>query len=563
MVIGIAVLRLQYLFLKSIFKMKVLVGIFRLISLSYIFIFCSCSYDHSSSKDDISLLESAVLVIEDNPEQALKYLQAVNTSQLSEADYYFYVLLEVRASEKVGKMIASYEYSVIQAKDYFTNLKDAEKAAFACFEAARIYEVQDNRTKALYYYMQADEWAERIGYQLPFFPASIIPYNIAVINCHNREYQTAIDYINKSISLYSIKKVNFKNKLYAQELKGICFRYMELLDSALFCYQAAISIANANDDIASKHRLSYALLNLGSKEDVEIIEAASHFLLHRGVAQDSITKGSLHILLAQAYCNLNKVEHADRHIELASNLLQNAEEYIKLSLFKTISSIKEKQKDKSRAVYYQSRHDSIFNRIEYIRKQQEGDLHKELQVQLAQKEGELAAATLTMKGYMRVDYVQKKNSWRSIYLILIISLLSITSISYFKIKSNRKFLRKIASEDIKLIISRKSYLEQIKDCNDSSKVGEITDDLSNINSMSAILDKCYGSLYYKLKKAYPSLNNKELLICWFKSAKVANDTEIQTLSGLTAHDYVKATKSIKEKIVKTNKRSIINSLFKE
>jgi len=150
------------------------------------------------SRENNRLIEQAIELVDVYPDSALMLLDAVNTVRFSNAEKMEYNLLRIQARNNVGMDISN-EVEIFDVKDFFTNRKDPEKAALACYYAALVAAGNNNIENAMEYYQEALEYVQKT--ELKLLQGKIL-YNMGSLNYNNLWYENALFKYKQALKIF-------------------------------------------------------------------------------------------------------------------------------------------------------------------------------------------------------------------------------------------------------------------------------------------------------------------------------------------------------------------------
>jgi len=143
-------------------------------------------------------MQQAQLLVEQMPDSALMLLDSVNTALLSDAKRAEYALLRVQVKDN-ARMDISADTEILRAREYFIRGKNREKAALACFYAAKVVKGKDQADEQMGFYQEALEHVQHTGNKL--LQGKIL-YNIGNLNYNRDWYAEAINRYQQALKVF-------------------------------------------------------------------------------------------------------------------------------------------------------------------------------------------------------------------------------------------------------------------------------------------------------------------------------------------------------------------------
>ena len=195
------------------------------------------------NKENIRLMQQAQLFLDEKPDSALTLLDAVNTSTFGEAERAEYILLLVQAKNNAG-MDVSTDVEIFQTRDYFIHGKDRKKAAYACFYAGLVLQMQGKEAEAVECYLKADDDAKHLSDNLL---RGQIQNRIGDLNYkHELPDQALMHYMQANIFY---KEAGNKQSEIGSMIKiGNCYLLTNQYDSAFAVYDRTEKLAYSVND---------------------------------------------------------------------------------------------------------------------------------------------------------------------------------------------------------------------------------------------------------------------------------------------------------------------------
>jgi len=192
------------------------------------------------------LMLQALDLLEHKPDSALALLDAVNTSSFNYAGRAEYTLLRLQTKDK-AEMDITADTEIFKALEYFTKGKEREKAAWACFFAGMVQQMQGEEAKALEYYLKADDFASH---------ASDNHLLRGKIQCKIGDIYYTLDLYENALSHFELANEFFcaaehrKSEIGAMVYIGNCYLILNKNDSAFSFFNRSEKLASNAKDTA-------------------------------------------------------------------------------------------------------------------------------------------------------------------------------------------------------------------------------------------------------------------------------------------------------------------------
>ncbi len=515
-----------------------------------VWILLSCNTQQS--RQNKNLLKEVSEYLEDSPKKSVELLNTVQINLLNEYDYNHFNLLQIRACEKTGKNIASYEAPALKARNYFTDISDAPMATLSYFVLGSVFEAQGKMAKAMQNYLSADEWAEKSKYNIPGLNYSAIPYDIALRLFYEKKYTESLDYLQKTLTFIERENGSYTHKLYAVELKGLNFNELANTDSALYCYDKAIEIAGCNGDTLSRNRILYNKLNLlyTSNDYASVEKNREELSALYTQSNDSLYLGLLHLVLAKVYRKTNRMNLATSSIYQANTLLANAAPSIKRVLYDQLFLVEQKNRHTDKAQFYKEKYLSLVSDIEKSKSAEMVEVlaeNERLKVEHQKESWESADANRTV-------FRKQLNNDRLLIVGTFITLIVAVFLLYKTSRKQNSTFKHLAAEECSLLISKQRMLdlaiyELQKPDGDKEMIEDVLSDLKADVKLLPLLQHKYGKAKLKLSSTFPDFNEKELEMCWHYCIGILDSRNIAEVMGINLEEFVQVKDSVEKKII--------------
>ena len=333
---------------------------------SYIFIAIFCCLSVScikyGNRENNLLIQQAQELIEQQPDSALKLLDAVNTVKLSKAERMEYILQRVQARDN-AEMDLSTDTEIFEAQKYFIRKKDSEKVALACFYAGVVLQSQEKDAEAMEFYLIADDFAQltnnyqlrgriqnRIGdanymlgliddalscyiHAIGFFRnaniwSSEIGSMIKIGNCYllTARYDSAFTvYERAEKKAYSINDTALL--LSVLQNKGVAFLQTGNLTTSTEIFHKALTLANRQDSANLFLNLAGIYLNSNLPDTAAVYGEKALAVINSSVDKSTVLYAYKIMLLVEAYRNNGDriIDYFMRHNACLDEILEKRE----------------------------------------------------------------------------------------------------------------------------------------------------------------------------------------------------------------------------------------------
>jgi tetratricopeptide (TPR) repeat protein len=192
------------------------------------------------------LIQQAQSLVELAPDSALTLLDRVNTTSLNDVKWAEYTLLRVQARANAGLDLST-DTEIFQAQEYFTRRKDPEKAALACFFAAKAVEGKDKADEQMKSYQEA---LNHVQYTDNKLLHGKILYNMGYMNYNRCWYAEAISCYRQAMRMFQTAGGQYHREIYALNAIANSFLLNAQNDSAQYYFKTALNQAKLNENPA-------------------------------------------------------------------------------------------------------------------------------------------------------------------------------------------------------------------------------------------------------------------------------------------------------------------------
>jgi len=512
----------------------------------------------STQKEEKDRIDQAENIIEQQPDSALKTLNAILFPEnLNKDRFNKYHLLLLQAKDKCDKDITS-DTIIFAVKDYYLQKKDYLHAALAAFYCGRVRDEQKNMEEAVGAYFEAEDLADKTeDYNLK----ALIQGNLGILHSEYSSYEKAIEYNQKAVELYE-KAKNDRNKISALITIGNCFLLSEKIDSAFYYYKESRQLADSCKipELQSGVRES---MGVAYNEQGSYGQAKGLFNEALALIEDSVEQARILLNIAQVYALEDKADSVNYYLDKALSLqISNPE--LMVSFYHLKYKIAEKNKRFREAVedydeyfhYTMKVFDSEKNN-KILELQEKYDFEKlkqskiDLILQQEKKETMLLGALLIVVILIFVFYwklLQNKNLlMETENKILNLQKLAIEHskekqsyqdnlFQYYNILKSTALFESEISED-----ERKNGQKLIKKF---KKIVYGQDDL-DWDGLYLIMNSLQNGFYDEIKEKYPQWNETEFRVFCLTYENQFNDNEIAFILSKTVYTIRKIRSKIR------------------
>ena len=321
-------------------------------------LFCSC--ETSERWKSRQRMNRAMQLLESNPDSALWMLHSVQAEMLNQRDQACHLLLTLRAKEKTGQDISS-DTTAFHARDYLVKIKD-EKAAFALFVSASVYDAQKNTIKALPEYLRALELTKDTkDYAL----AGTLCYNVARLYHAQQLYSESLEYIRESLHYDRLAGVQDEYTTYSRILMVLNFTHLSQIDSALIYLDQVSDVVSPEDQSYSGMvQFSAFTLYKARKYDQALEKCREALAILQ--PSDSLGLGKVYLILARVYYYHGRNDSAYHYVYKSKPLLDRSGSVVDLrDLYQVLSDIERAGQHVQKALHYQDMQMAYDKVVEY------------------------------------------------------------------------------------------------------------------------------------------------------------------------------------------------------
>ncbi|WP_165026072.1 tetratricopeptide repeat protein [Dysgonomonas sp. ZJ279] len=295
------------------------------------------------------LLSKAQIIVEQYPENALLYLDSIQTpeSDLDKDDYMQYIVTYTQAKYKAGHDITN-DSLIFKAQNYFKN--NPQKAGLANYVAGYVYFERKIDDRALESYLKAEYYARKTNDDL-LIARSL--HSIGNLYFIKQSMDSAIVRYKEANSYYIKTKGAEKNRLLLYQQIGRTYEDMHNLDSALVYFEKGSVLAMQLND--SDYETTFIFLKgmvLWEKEDYKQSEEYLYKALEETKNDEEALK--IRLNLARLYIKIGKQDAAQFHIDEIKNGLSKINGNIGLrSVYTSLVDFYTLNADYKEAIYYE------------------------------------------------------------------------------------------------------------------------------------------------------------------------------------------------------------------
>lgn len=477
-----------------------------------------------SRKEVAQLLAQAEAAPAQHPDSALHYLNAIqHPTRLNKAQHAHYHLLRVQAKDKAGQDISA-DTIICEAKNYYRQRKDFEKATLAAFYEGLVFAAGKDDRRAIKIFLEAENMAEHIS---DTKRKGLIQHNIGYLYYNNRtDYDQAAVRFKQAFGYFQAGN-HYTYSIEALNLLGACFLLQGQADSALFYQQQGLDMAVAHADTAAQAKvlqnMSVTYREMGNKQQAKAhaLQAAD---LHATVGETVNTC----LNLAHIYYDCAQYDSAAFYL---NKILQMPEKKQLVSAYALLTKIEKANHNYPKALGY---HEKYTGQIFEIYKEKEAKSIAGIQEKHA------------------LEIVKNKNQQLLIHRLgifiiaslVVLFLLGVLFFLYHRNSRQKITLLKVKEERAKLYAQRVDVLKQTNLLERNLKKAEkeqyagILPKIKQINYNAAeeltwdalydAINEQYAGVLGRLKEELPPLTEPEFKICCLVYAGFSN-AEIATM----------------------------------
>ena len=499
------------------------------------------------NSDNKRLMQQAEYLMEHQPDSALLLLDAVNTSSFNYARRAEYTLLRFQAKDK-AEMDITADTEIFQALEYFTNGKEREKAAWACFFAGMVQQMQGEEAKALEYYLKANDFASHASDD--HLLRGRIQCKIGDIKYTLGLYENALSHFELANEFFSAAE-HRKSEIEAMIDIGICYLILNKNDSAFSFFNRAEKLATSAKDT---DMLLAVVQNMGVAFEVagNYSMAADRYLTALTWA-DHKDSAQLLLNLADVYLNTGRIDNAFVFGKKAlATMDSTADNSMRITAYRIMLQIEAHRGNGDKVIEYFSKHVECLDEI-YEKREKESllEVQKKFDFEKAQAEyaiekrnlaiGILSAVIVAL-GFMFWSFNQRKRKKRHESTIAQLML------QLDELRETEQELQKLKDKEINRQNPEKSkYAKQTKmffmqyfrlldkiarECKhvppeqkalEIDKLKRVVFGSSDYNFWTATEKMIPEGIIDTIKKICPELDNTELKICCLTCLNADNE----------------------------------------
>lgn len=313
----------------------------------------------NQSKRIEPVLQKAESLLEQNPDSALISLHEIsNPRKLRKELYYQYKLLEIQAKYKSYKDISS-DSIVFVIRDYYMGRKNMEMLAYATFYSGRVFQEQKKYEKAIEQFLEAESYIQN---SKDFNFKGLCQSAIGDVYYKQLMKDKAINRYKLAEQHYE-QAGNSKNQIIANKFIGNCLLHLGKVDSAFFYYRNGLEMAD-NCKVESQQSEIRLGLGVAYRQIKDFERARLYFNEAMKFSKDSLNKAKVASNLANVYALEGKSDLAISQLKIALDLVpSNKNTSLKASIYKTWSTIEEKETNYQSALAKYKLFNKYFSRI--------------------------------------------------------------------------------------------------------------------------------------------------------------------------------------------------------
>ncbi len=316
-----------------------------------------------------ALLEQAELLMEDRPDSAMRLIDSIfyPEKSLRKPQYMQYLVTRVQARYKNYRSVAE-DTLIFAATDYFVSKnKDPRRITLAYFYGGCVYREQEDYTKAMQQYKEAERYAAKTG---DTDLRGLVQYNMGDLLMEEGLHAEALEQYKTAETWYRQSSVNPDEKqTKCLAVVGRMFLLVGGQDSAFAAFHKGLELAetSGNNELQS---LLAQNLSIGYKESGQYAEAEKY--LRRSFASeiDSVELPRYYLNFAQLYSGMKQQDSALLYINKLVNSINHSDDlYFKTSAYGLLAENEKEHRNYDRAFEYQKRQMDVLTEIMEKRKE--------------------------------------------------------------------------------------------------------------------------------------------------------------------------------------------------
>lgn len=292
------------------------------------------------------------------PDSAVALLKQpeVKSALTSQDAAMYYQLLTVKAADK-AYLLHTTDSVILCVVDYYERKQDKQHLPEAYYYAGRVYRDLGDAPQALDYF-------ERAIQALPEGEASILKGKIysqtGTLFLYQDMYEEALKMFRLSYDC-NIKVNNIYSQIFNLRDMGTSFRNMNQMDSAIYYFQRASQVAEANGQTNNMYMVQTQLTSLYLQlEEYSLAQKAFEYgKLHKHKAN----KSSLYSIASKLYFHTGKIDSA---IYCFKQLLDFGTVYAKQEAYWYLAQVATQNKDTEKALEYIGQYNLYTDSIQRI-----------------------------------------------------------------------------------------------------------------------------------------------------------------------------------------------------
>lgn len=292
------------------------------------------------------------------PDSAVALLKQpeVKSALTSQDAAMYYQLLTVKAADK-AYLLHTTDSVILRVVDYYERKQDKQHLPEAYYYAGRVYRDLGDAPQALDYF-------ERAIQALPEGEASILKGKIysqtGTLFLYQDMYEEALKMFKLSYDC-NIKVNNIYSQIFNLRDMGTSFRNMNQMDSAIYYFQRASQVAEANGQTNNMYMVQTQLTSLYLQlEEYSLAQKAFEYgKLHKHKAN----KSSLYSIASKLYFHTGKIDSA---IYCFKQLLDFGTVYAKQEAYWYLAQVATQNKDTEKALEYIGQYNLYTDSIQRI-----------------------------------------------------------------------------------------------------------------------------------------------------------------------------------------------------
>lgn len=364
-------------------------------SLFLLIIISSCS----KNNPDIVFIDRATAVVDTLPKQSLILLDSIKyPEELPKKEYMRYIVLKTQAKYKDYQDIKNDTLIYDAAKYYNKHIQDPYSKAIANLYASCVYSQYEIYAEAMEHLLEAHNNAKQTN---DVKLNALINVETGKLYYKQNLPDSAVTYYKRALELYKQLGNTLKQQAGLMHLIAINYSINKEFDESLYYNKKALQLAQEVGDEATELRIRNSLgvvyryigNHKASKNEMLKILTKKSF--------SAPLKYNVYLNLSKSYLHENKLDSAFYYIELVEPVVEEKDDYFKISFHKYLAELHLKKGNYLQATEHQMLyHDYRFKVSD--KEKAEALVQAEKEYQLSEKEKQLVSSRLKNQIFLSV-----------------------------------------------------------------------------------------------------------------------------------------------------------------